>query len=206
MRWWVLVIVLGGAAIGRAEAPPARTARLLAIKAAVRDEAHRCAVWRWSWVAAYGAVTLGQLAPLPFLKDQDLVIDFAVGAVSSALGGLVLMVLPLKIATNSDKVLAQPDTDEGLSRAEALAQLDAADQLQNVSWVAHVGNVVINLAVGLVLGLGWRHWDSAAISFGVGTALGEVTLLTQSTALGSKLRLAPVVLPAGGGLQLALAW
>ncbi|MFO0595825.1 MAG: hypothetical protein U0228_10985 [Myxococcaceae bacterium] len=211
MRWWLLVAVVslaGSTALGEESphVPPTRTEKLARLKRQARTEAQHIALWKWGWVGAYTAITLAQVVPLPFLKDRDLAIDFAVGAVSGGVGVLGLALLPMAITRDVEEIEAQPDTDEGLARAEELLRRDAEDEQFNVSLVAHVSNVLTNVIVGLVMGLGWQHWDSAVVSIGIGLVLGEVTLFTQPTALTPRVQLAPWVAPSGGGVRFGFSF
>lgn len=86
---------------------------------------------------------------------------------------------------------------------------DAANEAFCSSWLLHVGNVVLNAAVGLVLGIGWHRWEAAAINFGVGTALGEVMIFTQPTGLvRAQLawQVAPIWFKDGAGVALGATW
>jgi hypothetical protein len=184
--------------------------RLVAIRVAVAAEVPRVRLWRWSWTALYAALTVGQLVPIPWVDDGTK-IDMVVGAASSAIGALLLIFFPLDVQADEARYAAFPATAAGLADAERLLHHDAADEDFNRSWVFHAGNVLFNAAIGLVLGLGWKRWESAAISFGVGVVVGEAMILTQPHMLADVSRaggpppvtLAPFLVPGGGGLALA---
>ncbi|MHB8877432.1 MAG: hypothetical protein ACYC8T_27385, partial [Myxococcaceae bacterium] len=82
---------------------------------------------------------------------------------------------------------AQPGPCPTLASAERLFLRDAEGEAFGVSWLLHGANVVFNVAVGLVLGLGWGHWESGAINAAAGIAIGEVMILTQPTGVVSDL-------------------
>jgi hypothetical protein len=183
--------------------------RLLAIRAAVAAEVPRLQLWRWSWTATYIALTVGQLIPIPFL-DASTRVDMWVGAASSAVGALLEALMPPDVVGHAPRYAEFPATAEGLADAERLLRLDADNEDFSRSWLFHAGNVLFNAAIGLVLGLGWKHWDSAAISFGVGVAVGEVMIITQPHMLSfvsaaggpppPPLTVAPFLVTGGGGL------
>jgi hypothetical protein len=78
---------------------------------------------------------------------------------------------------------APPGTGECqlLAEAEGLLHRDAKGEAFGRSWLFHVGNVVVNVALGLVIAAGFHHWLSGGISSAVGIAVGEAQILTQPT-------------------------
>lgn len=186
-------------------------ARLSLIKSLETDEAVRANLWRWSWGGAYIAGTLAQAVAVPFLKNEADRIDFVVGAISSGLGALFELLLPLDVIVHAPMVRDLPETPEGLAEAERWLENDAKDEDFCVSWVMHGANVLFNVATGLVLGLGWQHWESAAWNVGIGIAIGEVMVLTTPHNLRALTRPAPVsVTPLLGpnltGVAVGAAW
>lgn len=187
------------------------SARLATLKLLLDSESRRAAWWTWGWAGAYAAITVAQVVPIPFV-DQDTRTDLWVGAASSVLGGVLQAVLPLRVASSEG---LPDDPVAALAEAERRARVGAEDERLLAGWYAHVINIGVNAVIGLVLGLGYRHWLSAGVNFGVGAALGEVVLLTQPTRLrdladeGSlweahRLQLIPTVGPHGSGLAVAL--
>jgi hypothetical protein len=76
----------------------------------------------------------------------------------------------------------------------------------------HAANAALNVGVGLVLGLGFHRWQSAAVSAGAGILIGELQIWTMPDRLeGSSLRRPsaspPIVVPwfgsQGAGVALA---
>lgn len=188
-------------------------ARLNLIRAVEADEANRSMVWLWSWSGLYIAGTVGQGVAVPFLKDPATQIDFIVGAVTTALGAAFNLVLPPNVIAGAKVVRALPDTPEGLAQAERRLEDDAAAQDLSVSWVMHGLNAAFNVATGLVLGLGFKHWESAVINTVSGIIIGEVMVLTTPHGLRQLVRpTAPVVVlrpmmgPNLTGLALGGTW
>lgn len=200
--------------------------RLRFIDVRLRSEAHRARIWSWTWGLSYGALTAGQAVPAFLVDDRGTRIDLAVGAVSSAFGVALLVVMPLEVMADSDLLAERlahlaPGADPTalLADAERMLASAADDEAFGVSLWLHAGNVAFNVLVGLVLGLGFGRWESGAISTGIGIAVGEAMILTQPDRLRDDLaryragqldpappaiswRLAPLAFPSGGGLAL----
>jgi hypothetical protein len=139
-------------------------------------------LWSWSWGTTYVAAGGAQAIATAFVRDQGARIDLSVGAVSAAIGALSLYGLPLQITLPlraSRRGFGDPDVCRVLVGAEGtLAEAAAAQRLSN-GWVPHVGNIAFNAALALVLGWGFKRWESAALSAGIGLAVGEVNVLTE---------------------------
>lgn len=184
-------------------------ARLSLIKSLETEEAVRVNIWRWS--CAYIAGTLAQAIAIPFLTKEADRIDFIVGAISSGFGALFELVLPMDVIGHAPKVRELPETAEGLAEAERLLENDAKDEDFCVSWLMHAGNVLFNVATGLVLGLGWQHWESAAWNVGIGIVIGEVMVLTtphnlRALARPPPISVTPLVGPNLTGVAVGTAW
>lgn len=188
------------------------TERLSLLREAERQEAVRATIWRWSWGGAYAALTVGQAIAIPFLHDPGDRIDFLIGAISAGLGTIFTVVLPLDVIAHAPKMRDLPATEEGLADGEKLLIADAADESFAVSWVMHLGNVLFNVAIGAVLGLGWQRWTSGVINAVVGTAVGEVMIFTTPNSLRQLTRpprvtVAPLVSSTiTGGLAVGASW
>ena len=188
--------------------------RLSLIRAAEAVQAHRSMIWLWTWGGLYLVGTAGQAIGAPLLnKDRPLQIDFIVGAITTGLAAAFTFIFAPNVIAGARMVRELPDTPEGLADAERRLSEDAAAQDFSVSWVMHGVNVLFNVATGLVLGLGFQHWQTAALNVGVGIVIGEVMVLTTPHGLRQHVRpSAPVVAlqPLWGpnltGLALGGAW
>ena len=204
-----------------APAPEATASALLApdakvafIKNAARIEKPRADVWRWAWFAGYTALTLGQAVPIPFLTDTGLRIDFAVGAITSAVGAVLMVAMPLDICGNARDFEALADDASSLEVAQKLLKQDADDEAFNTSWLLHAGNVLLNAVGSLLLGIVWHRWESAAINFVAGAAIGEAMIFTQPTGLirargaldAGNWAVSPFIVPNGGGVAVGAAF
>jgi hypothetical protein len=185
--------------------------------------------WSWGWGSVYVAGTIVQAVALVPTTDHGKRIDLEVGAISTTVGALSLTVLPLQLTLplrSARSHWGDADKCAVLARAEhTLASVEKDQALAN-SIVGHIGNVAVNLGIALILGVGYHQWSSAAISGGVGVAIGEANAFTQPHHLHDVLMryrtgrfdgpdapplsvawsVAPVVSPQMSGLKLAVTW
>src|SRR5262249_35800582 len=126
--------------------------------------------WSIIWGTTYAGLTVAQLTALPFVQAPTRVI-LTVGSIAAAVGSLTLFLLPLRITSQTP--LANEDA-KGADRCRALARVEARFfetakiDRASASWIAHAGNVAVNGAVVLILGLGYGQWTAAAIAGGIG--------------------------------------
>jgi hypothetical protein len=157
-------------------------ARVERIGAALAEDAADAELWTGAWLLTYAAITAGQLGALVLLDDPGERTDLYVGIAGSfgALAGIPLF--PLAVLEDGP-LLATYDADvcRELAIAERTLERDAENEAMGVAWFVHVANVAVNLALGLLLGVGYDRWLSAAISAASGTAIGELMLFTQPT-------------------------
>lgn len=143
--------------------------------------------WKLLWGAGYGLVTIGQLALMPLLPTHRE--DWVIGAVSSAVGFAVVVVDPMEVIEGGPlfveraRVVTPEQTCQLLIDGERMLSAGARKQAFSTSWISHVANVLFNVGVGLVLGLGYGRWQTAGINGAVGIAIGEATTLTTPTGL-----------------------
>jgi hypothetical protein len=179
-------------------------------------------VWSWTWGTTYFAAAAVQASILPLSHDYGLHVDLTVGAASAAFGSLSLFVLPLQITLPLRKARDDwGDRDRCRLIALAEASLVGAEKKQELStgWIPHAGNVAFNAGLAVILGWGFDRWKSAAISAGVGLAVGETNAFTQPHHLSTVLAkyrsghledtgtsvdwsIAPLVGPSVGGVTL----
>ena len=138
--------------------------------------------WSWTWGSVYAAGAIAEGALLPITHDRGSRVDLTVGLISTAFGALSLYVLPLKLTLPlraARRRWHEPDPCAVLANAEAtLVRVEKNQALANGA-LAHIGNVAVNAAIALILGLGYGRWTSAAISGGAGVAIGEANAFTQ---------------------------
>lgn len=245
---WVLLVVVQLLAASRAVAGQCRviaggTAALGAYDAEVRlrwldsrlaADAARARIWAWTWRATYAGVTIVETTLAATTNnDSDRVADI-VGASSAFIGVAANLILPLKIIGDQrwwkkhyarSASLGNGDPCALVNTAELLLVRGAESEAFGVSPVVHVGNFLINIAGGLILGLGYNRWGAFAYTSLVGIFVGEVQVATQPTDAVEDLRLyragqldtatskprlglamAPMILRDGGGAALTLRW
>lgn len=219
MKWKVAALAvafLAAPAFAAAEEAPAGCRedveeRLEVLRGAFDDQIRGLEIWSYSWGSIYTAAAATQAIVTTQLKPDDPArTDLIVGAVSAGVGSLTFWVAPLRFTLplkNVRKDWDNPDRCALLARAEAVRTKVASEQRLGKSWIAHAGNVLVNVGISLILGLGYNHWQAALISGLVGTAIGELNLFTQPAKLdrveeGPQLRLVPLVTTQGGGAGL----
>jgi hypothetical protein len=180
---------------GEALAQIAGEARLSWIDSHLSTTAHRARIWTWGWGIGIGVATLGNLAPLPFVAKGDR-IDWYVGAGTTVVGIVPLLIAPLDVVNDARRLHAQvaAETNAGnvcrlLADAEQSLVRDAKNQADGQRWWLHVGNVLLNAGVGLFLALGYHHWGAGAWNAFGGSAIGEAIILTQPMGTITDLRL-----------------
>lgn len=194
--------------------------------------AARARIWAWTWRAAYSGVVVVE-ASLAATTDNasDRVSDI-VGASSAFIGVAANVLLPLKVMGDQRwwaKHYARSQGDDVcslLNTAELLFIRDAESEEFGVGPLVHVGNFLINIAGGLIIGyVDNGRWAPFAYTSLVGIAVGEIQVATQPTDVVEDLRLyragrlserpnpprlgvalAPLPLRDGGGASLMLRW
>lgn len=206
--------------------------RLHWIDRRLSDDAARARIWAWTWGLTYSAITVVQfgLALQPDISTTDRA-GYIVGGSAALIGVLAGAILPLKVMGDQrwwQRHYARSRGDDVcslLNTAELLLIRDAESEAFGVGPLVHVGNFAINIAAGLVLGLGYGKWSAFGYTTVVGIVVGEVQASTQPTDAVEDLRLyragqleprrstprlgiamAPLVLPGGGGASLLLRW
>jgi hypothetical protein len=244
----VLLVVVQLLVAGRAGASQCRvieggTPALAAIDAGVRlrwldqrlaADAARARIWAWTWRAAYTGITIGEVVLAVTATDTETRAADIVGATSSFIGVAANLILPLKIMGDQSWWKKHYARSLGLNNSDPCALVNTAELLLlrgaeseafGVGPLVHVGNFLINIAGGLVLGLGYGKWPAFAYTSLVGILVGEIQVATQPTDAVEDLRLyrageldmhvsrprlglamAPIILRDGGGAALTLRW
>ena len=127
--------------------------------------------WRWSWLGVHGAFTVGQLVLSRFVEEPER-IGMYLGAGSSVVGALTVALTP-----------AVPDGSGPASDLDARLKAGALAERVGTAWWAHAANAAFNVARGAILGIFFGQWTSGLITAVGGTAIGELMILTQPTAL-----------------------
>jgi len=165
--------------------------RVLAVQTALDDDARRTRVWYWSWMATGTALLAGQ-AILAGVTSGNIQKDAIVGA-SAFIPAFLVLHPPdvLSDAPRLDTRLGQTSVDGRLGdpcvvlqRALQLRDRGAADERFATAWFAHAFVIGGNLALGLLLGLGFGDWIGFAKQAVGGSLVGELNIWTlPATAL-----------------------
>ncbi|MDB4967270.1 MAG: hypothetical protein JWN44_2959 [Myxococcales bacterium] len=194
-------------------------------------DATRARIWAITWGMAYGTITIVELALLRNSTNTGDRAEKVVGASSAFIGVLAGAALPLKIMSDQawwEKHFARSRSDDPCALLNTLEMLfirDAESEAFGVGPLVHVGNFAINIAAGLILGLGYGRWSAFGYTSIVGIGVGEVQAATQPTDAIEDLRMyrrgelapvsrvprlgyavAPMLRPDGGGAMLTLSW
>lgn len=145
------------------------------------DYAH---YWWLGWASFYtlGVVVQGTRAGLS--HDDDERADYVVSAVKATGGAINLWLSPLEAQKGAEPVRAMPsrtaeDRRRQLARAEEQLAANARESDKRYSWVRHALNFGFNAAGGLILWQGFDDPDRAWQSTLIGTAVGELTILSR---------------------------
>jgi hypothetical protein len=159
-------------------------ARLAFLSKLLEEESGRARTWAFVWGGTYGLLGVVQLAVMPLFPREEQP-DWYWGAASTAFG-LAFTLLgkpevqdagPL-FATRASAATAD-DTCTLIAEGERLLEVGAENEDSSFAWYLHVGNVLFNVGIGLVLGLGYGHWEGGIINAIVGSAIGEANILSS---------------------------
>ena len=167
-----------------AQSPEARIAFLSNV---LGQQAEVIRLWKLLWGAGYGLMTAGQLALMPLLSEHRE--DWVIGAASSAVGFAVVVIDPMEVIEGGPLFVQRARTATPEQRCQLLIDGErmlgagAKKQAFSTSWISHVVNVLFNVGVGMILGLGYGRWQTAGVNGAVGIAIGEATTLTTPTGM-----------------------
>ena len=197
VRAWIVIALLSGAT-ARAETHCRAIAggslklesidaneRLAFLRDALRRGARHARIYHWGWTAIYAGLTAYNGGRIASDDAYNRINDYF-GTGASAFGLLVLWIAPLKVMRDQrwlERRLSRAPPDEDrcaqLADAERLLLRDAEGEAFGKSALIHIGNFAFNTGLALVLGIGFGHWDQAAIQGLVGVAVGELQSFTQ---------------------------
>jgi hypothetical protein len=159
--------------------------RLDFLRKNMRRGARRARIWHYGWTGIYGALTTYQAVAISW-SDREQRINNYFGAGASFLGLSVLWIAPLKVMSDQKwlerRIAASPPGESPcalVAEAERLLERDAAGERFGKGPLTHAGNFLLNIGLALALGLGFNHWDQAAVQGLSGIAVGELQSFTQ---------------------------
>jgi hypothetical protein len=182
VKTWEAALLLGAglcSTVARGQECSEDPADLVRLADAVDDEIKGLRIWSLSWGSIYGATAVGSAVAAANVHGSGTQIDLTIGAIGAGIGALSFFVLPLRLIHPLTKLR---DNWNDPNRCRILHKV-AEEEVLGKSWLGHVGNVAVNAAILLTLGLGFHRWQTGFISAGVGLAVGELTLWSQPTGL-----------------------
>ncbi len=156
--------------------------RLEFIRTSMRVGAHRSRIWAASWGAAYGAASIALFTTASQL-DGPVRRDLYVGA-SSALIGTVVRSVSIPKVIRSHRQLEKAlrsgqSTCSALALAESGMHRSAKSETFGRSLILHLGALVYNVGVGVILGVALDRPVSGIRQAAVGMTVGQSMILTQ---------------------------
>jgi hypothetical protein len=152
-------------------------------------EASHERLWWDAWMTAYGGLTVGQGIAAGVSSSYDTRVDQGVGAATSFLGvvGLLISRLP-EIESAAEELRAMPSGGEQANRARDQAAVSLREQAAGAereerSWVVHALNLLVTGGSSLILWKGFGHGTESAENLATGIAVGELQIWTQPAAL-----------------------
>lgn len=162
--------------------------RLRFLSKLLREEGDASKRWSGGWGGLYGLLAVTQLAVMPLFAKEEWP-DWYWGAGSSLVGVAFTVLGPLEVQHAGEPFAKSAERASGdevcrlIAEGERLLREGAEQEAGSARWFMHAGNVLFNAGLGLVLGLGYERWVSAAINFAVGTLIGELTIFTAPNQL-----------------------
>jgi hypothetical protein len=207
--------IVAGAGIAMGAPPGDPRAAEDEIDDAVCEDSSRAATWNTAWavtfaIAAVGSAGYATLAPSDWM-DADKRAGFYVTAAKATVGAVAKFVDPLLIDVKG--LCHDPERASAKTRHALL--VEAAQREHRALMPSIFGGLAINMAGWLYLGFGRGAWETAWISFGIGTAVGVAStvtapvqswLLRRRLARSRHLAAMPMIGPQTSGLALIGTW
>ena len=161
-------------------------ARLRFISQTLRETARSEQRYAVGWSLVYTGLAGGTWLFVPLSGDPRQYVESAFNTGTSLLAALLVVIPPIGVIRDQqrmERLLLQQGT--GDVRCTVLAEserllLHAADSQERArNALAHIGNVAVNLGLGLVLGYGLDRPQGAAVNTSIGIVLGELMIATR---------------------------
>jgi hypothetical protein len=138
--------------------------------------------WWWGWSLFYGMGAVVQGVRATDADNDADKADRIIGSVQSSAALIRLLAQPHAGIEGAPEAPRRPRTQEELEdyvqKGERALAANAEATNAFGPWYAHLINLAVNGAAGLFIGLRYNAWDKAALSTGIGLAIGEVNILT----------------------------
>ena len=215
-RWLAVLAPVLVADVATAMAAPAAelSAREREIDDAVCEDFHRAAKWNFAWTATFAIAAVGGAGAAAFAPSNWIENDTRAGlyvtAAKATVGVLAKILDPLSI--NVEGLCG--DRHPASAKVRHAFLVEAAQRERHTLILNVFGGLAVNTAGLLYLGYGRGAWESAWISFGIGSAVGVASALTapvQSWILNRRLdrpsiALVPTIGRGSTGVALAGTW
>ncbi len=209
----VLVPVVVAGAGSATAAPVDLSAGEREIDDAVCQDFRRAAKWNLAWTATFAIAAAGSAGIAVFASNEWLENDTRAGlyvtAAKATVGVIAKLVDPLSINVEG----LCHDRHPASATARHALLLEAAHRERNTLLLNILGGLAVNTAGLLYLGYGRGAWESAWVSFGIGTAVGVASTLTAPVhswfldrRLNRSQHIAAVPMIGRGSAGVALAW
>jgi hypothetical protein len=174
----VLVPVVVAGAGSATAAPVDLSAGEREIDDAVCQDFRRAAKWNLAWTATFAVAAAGSAGIAVFASNEWLENDTRAGlyvtAAKATVGVIAKLVGPLSINVEG----LCHDRHPASATARHALLIEAAHRERNTLLLNILGGLAVNTAGLLYLGYGRGAWESAWVSFGIGTAVGVASTLT----------------------------
>jgi hypothetical protein len=163
-------------------------ARLNFLQHGMRRAAHQSRIWAWSSAGVLAFAAGFQLLGATHVPDAGDRVDLYVGAASIGFSLAQLAIFYPRVTIDQwtvdrhvRRAGAASDRCALLAEAEYFLARDARSEEIATSALMQGATFLFNIGTGLVLGIAFDRWHSAAINMFVGAALGELQIVTQPT-------------------------
>jgi hypothetical protein len=216
IRWLGVLVPIVIAGAGTAIAAPGVefNAREREIDEAVCEDFDRAAKWNFAWTATFAIAAVGSAGTAAFAPgdwfEKDTRAGLYVTAAKATVGVLAKVLDPLSISVEG----LCGDRHPASANVRHAFLVEAARRERHTLILNVFGGLAVNTVGLLYLGYGRGAWESAWISFGIGSAVGVASALTapvQSWILNRRLdrnriALVPTISQGSTGMALAGTW
>jgi hypothetical protein len=153
------------------------------IETSLRDATSSAQAWYWSWTGIHAGLLVAQASVGIWATTANQVSvrnSQFVGAAEDAIALAVHLAMPFSPAFSSSRLTGSGLAgDARLKRGEELLMKDAESAEGGRAWLPHVGGVVLGLAAGMVLWLGFHQLTDGLVSLAATVAINEIKIWTQ---------------------------
>jgi hypothetical protein len=215
---WVLLVSVVLASVGRSRivlAAEHPTTTNQTIEDAVCDDAERASRWNLGWTIVFGAAAVGSAGVATFAPASWIDADHRAGLYVTASKASIGVVFKLLDPLEFDVAGWCPDSLPERARFRRAALADASRRERRALIPNLFGGLALNAMGLLYLGYGRGAWETAWVSFGIGSAASVASTLTaplQSWLLKRRLdqahhvALVPAITHDSRGIALAGTW